>query len=181
MLEIYKKNISFEKDGVQIKVPVETVKNWKVSSEDEIKINISKEQDQISVHFYKNGEEITDISGGSLELPSGYTEKIVLEDDEGNTYRGTKKEEQNITEIKIDKTGDYTMAETSEEGNSEENTGKINQAGESTDFKNQKPSRVKSAALVAGTAFLSILLLYLPGRNEEKLRKGERGESKKRK
>lgn len=181
MLEIYKKNISFEKDGVQIKVPVETVKNWKVSSEDEIKINISKEQDQISVHFYKNGEEITDISGGSLELPSGYTEKIVLEDDEGNTYRGTKKEEQNITEIKIDKTGDYTMAETSEEGNSEENTGKINQAGESTDFKNQKPSRVKSAALVAGTAFLSILLLYIPGRNGEKLRKGERGESKKRK
>ena len=69
----------------------------------------------------------------------------------------------------------------------------MNQAGESRDSSkgeektdgessgNQKPSRVKSAALVAGTAFLSILLLYLPGRNEEKLRKGERGESKKRK
>ena len=27
MLEIYKKNIPFEKDGVQVKVPVEVVKN----------------------------------------------------------------------------------------------------------------------------------------------------------
>ena len=84
MLEIYKKNIPFEKDGVQIKVPVEVVKKWEVSSEDEIKINISKDQDQISVHLYKNGEELTDISGGSLELPSGYTGETVLEDEEGN-------------------------------------------------------------------------------------------------
>lgn len=195
MLEIYKKNIPFEKDGVQVKVPVEVVKKWEVSSEDEIKINISKDQDQISVHLYKNREELTDISGGSLELPSGYTGETVLEDEEGNIYSGTKKEEQNITEIKIDKTGDFTIEETEdpEKESSEKNTGEMNQAGESRDSSkgeektdgessgNRKPSRVKSAALVAGTAFLSILLLYLPGRNEEKLRKGERGESKKRK
>ena len=195
MLEIYKKNIPFEKDGVQIKVPVEVVKKWEVSSEDEIKINISKDQDQISVHFYKNGEELTDISGGSLELPSGYTGETVLEDEEGNIYSGTKKEEQNITEIKIDKTGDFTIEETEdpEKESAEKNTGEMNQAGGSMDSSkgeektdgessgNRKPSRVKSAALVAGTAFLSILLLYIPGRNGEKLRKGERGESKKRK
>ena len=195
MLEIYKKNIPFEKDGVQIKVPVEVVKKWEVSSEDEIKINISKDQDQISVHLYKNGEELTDISGGSLELPSGYTGETVLEDEEGNIYSGTKKEEQNITEIKIDKTGDFTIEETEdpEKESAEKNTGEMNQAGGSMDSSkgeektdgessgNRKPSRVKSAALVAGTAFLSILLLYIPGRNGEKLRKGERGESKKRK
>lgn len=195
MLEIYKKNIPFEKDGVQVKVPVEVVKKWEVSSEDEIKINISKDQDQISVHLYKNREELTDISGGSLELPSGYTGETVLEDEEGNIYSGTKKEEQNITEIKIDKTGDFTIEETEdpEKESSEKNTGEMNQAGESRDSSkgeektdgessgNRKPSRVKSAALVAGTAFLSILLLYIPGRNGEKLRKGERGESKKRK
>ena len=173
MLEIYKKNIPFEKDGVQIKVPVEVVKKWEVSSEDEIKINISKDQDQISVHLYKNGEELTDISGGSLELPSGYTGETVLEDEEGNIYSGTKKEEQNITEIKIDKTGDFTIEETEdpEKESAEKNTGEMNQAGGSMDSSkgeektdgessgNRKPSRVKSAALVAGTAFLSILLL----------------------
>lgn len=94
-------------------------------------------------------------------MPSGYTEKIVLEDDEGNTYRGTKKEEQNITEIKIDKTRDYTMAETSEEGNSEENTGKINQAGESTDFKNQKPSRVKKCSTgCRNCIFVNIVIIF---------------------
>ena len=185
MLEIYKKNIPFEKDGVQIKVPVEVVKKWEVSPEDEIKINISKDQDQISVHFYKNKEEITDIPGGSLEMSSDYTGGTVLEDENGNIYSGTKRTEQNTTEIKINKTGDYTIAEIPEE----ENTGEINQEGKSTDSSEEeektdgdrKPSKVKSAALVAGTVFLSVLFLYIPGRNGEKLRKGERGESKQRK
>ncbi len=105
--------IPFESGGVLVRVPTEVVKDWEVGPEDEVKVDISREDGELSVSISKNGEEITDIPGATVAIPnrSGSGGRTVLTDDQGNTYTGTVNEAQNVAVIPVDKTGEYSIKE----------------------------------------------------------------------
>ena len=73
-----------------------------------MKVDISREDGDLSVSISKNGEEITDIPGATVEIPksSGSGTRTVLTDEEGNSYTGMVNETQNVAVIPVDKTGE---------------------------------------------------------------------------
>ena len=105
--------IPFESGGVLVRVPTKVVKDWEVGPEDEVKVDISREDGDLSVSISKNGEEITDIPGATVEIPksSGSGTRTVLTDEEGNSYTGMVNETQNVAVIPVDKTGEYSIKE----------------------------------------------------------------------
>lgn len=112
--------IPFEKDGVLIKIPSEDVKDWEVGADDEIQVDISKENEKVSIKVSQNGEEITRIPGMTIEVPytSGrYT--TILTDEDGNSYTGTENAVQGVAVIPVDKTGEYTVQQVPEENSQE--------------------------------------------------------------
>lgn len=84
------KTLPFEKEGILIRIPVETVKEWNVKPDDEIRVEIVKKENEVSFNIYKNGNEITDIPGSTIEIPysqSG-TYEVVLEDESEIPMKG---------------------------------------------------------------------------------------------
>ena len=166
------------------------MKDWEVGPEDEVKVDISREDGELSVSISKNGEEITDIPGATVEIPksSGSGTRTVLTDEEGNSYTGMVNETQNVAVIPVDKTGEYSIKEEQSQDASEngEETEKAEIAGEDVEAAQEttgdssqddlRKQHIKTTALVAGIVVLLILLLLLPMRKNRRLRKGDRGE-----
>ena len=114
IIKIGKNKVSFEKDGIVVKIPTEVMEQWEIKADDEIQADIFKEGGQISVGIYKNGEEITNIPGATVEIPYGsYGQnadtQTTLEDEEGNLYTGTVNEEQKVAVIPVEQTGTYKV------------------------------------------------------------------------
>ena len=114
LIKMGKNKVSFEKDGILVQIPVEVMEQWEVKAEDEIQVDIIRENDQVSVGIYKNGEEITDIPGATVEIPYGsYGEdadtQTTLTDEAGNLYTGTVNEEQKVAVIPVEQTGTYQV------------------------------------------------------------------------
>lgn len=194
LIRMGEKQIPFEKDGVLIEVPTETVKDWEIEDQDQIQVDISREGNGISVKISKNGNEITEIPGAVLKVP--YTSEDgepTLTDEDGNTYTGTVEETQKVAVIPIDKTGEYTVEETPEEEVSEEadtetedisqdaeefhSSGEIpTEAQEERKEKDLSAQHKKTASIVGSIVILLILLWRLQMGKGRKLRKGGRGE-----
>lgn len=191
--------IPFEKDGVQVKVPADVAEDWEVGEDDVLQVDISREDGEISVKISKNGEEITDIPGATVEYPysSGGGQGAVLTDEDGNEYTGTVDETQNVAVVPIDKTGEYLIEEKTEEDSSEESqadagedeslddeeflTKGVSQPDQEVTAEKELDDdlafqRKKTAVIIGIIVILLILLWYLPMRRGRKLRKGDRGE-----
>ena len=194
LIRMGEKQIPFEKDGVLIELPTETVKEWEIEDKDQIQVDISREENVISVKISKNGNEITEIPGAVLKVP--YTSEDgepMLTDETGNTYTGTVEETQKVAVIPIERPGEYTVEETPEEEASEEadvktedislDTEEFHSSGEipagaqeKIEKKDLSKQHKKTAAVVGNVAILLILLWRLQIGKGRKLRKGGRGE-----
>ena len=157
-------------------------------------MDISREENVISVKISKNGNEITEIPGAVLKVP--YTSEDgepMLTDETGNTYTGTVEETQKVAVIPIERPGEYTVEETPEEEASEEadvktedislDTEEFHSSGEipagaqeKIEKKDLSKQHKKTAAVVGNVAILLILLWRLQIGKGRKLRKGGRGE-----
>ena len=152
------KQIPFEKDGVLVKIPADVIEDWGVDEDDLVQVDIAREEEEISVTIFKNGEEITDIPGATVELPynSGDGRETVLTDQEGEICQGSVNETQNVAVIPIDKTGSYSVKNQTD--------------------KEMQVQHKKSSIIVEIVAIMLILLWCVSARRGRKLRKGDCGE-----
>ena len=194
------KSLPFEKDGVLIRIPVETVKDWNVKPDDEIRVEIDKKENEVSFNIYKNGNEITNIPGSTVEIPYGQsgTYEVSLEDESGNSYEGTPQNVQNVAVIPVDQTGDYEIKETETTALDEETEAESGETNEETVGKEPETSAAvlvseegasqnsyrkrnqMTALLIGGIILLAAGVPFVLQRRGKKLRKGERGEGEKR-
>ena len=117
-----------------------------------MKVDISREDGELSVSISKNGEEITDIPGATVEIPksSGSGTRTVLTDEEGNSYTGMVNETQNVAVIPVDKTGEYSIKEEQSQDASE-NGEEIEKAlDEETDTEEETADDSYETAEIAG-------------------------------
>lgn len=187
------KEIPFEKNGVLVEVPTDVLKNWNVKEDDQLQVDISREDNEITIKIFKNGDEITDIPGATVEIP--YTDnnsQTVLTDEEGNAYTGTINKIQNVAVIPIEKTGEYTVEEKPEEQSEEEQDEQPEE--ESEEQSEEKEEQIeeeqqgepaqeehkKTAAIAWIIVIMLILLWYLPTKKGSTLRKGDRSEGEQR-
>lgn len=108
----------FEKQGISVSVPEETINTWQIGENDEIQIWIEKVSDAaFSLRIFVRGEEVTEIPGTVVEFPFSIfdggqsPETVVAEDAEGNTCTVSYMEEQKILHVEIEKTGDFFLAD----------------------------------------------------------------------
>lgn len=186
MISTQVEKIPFESGGVLVRIPTDVVKDWEVGPEDEVKVDISREDGELSISISKNGEEISDIPGATVEIPysSGSGVNTVLTDDEGDSYTGMVNETQNAVVIPVEKTGQYSIEEEplSEEPSEEETEEKTTEE-EATEGKATEGEAIEEKG--TGDSFkggsyviviLLILLLLLPIGKSRRLRRGDRGE-----
>ena len=108
----------FEKQGISVSVPEETINTWQIGENDEIQVWIEKVSDAaFSLRIFVRGEEVTEIPGTVVEFPFSIfdgvqsPETVVAEDAEGNTCTVSYMEEQKILHVEIEKTGDFFLAD----------------------------------------------------------------------
>lgn len=144
--------IPFESGGVLVRVPTKVVKDWEVGPEDEVKVDISREDGELSVSISKNGEEITDIPGATVEIPksSGSGTRTVLTDKEGNSYTGMVNETQNVAVIPVDKTGEYSIKEEQSQDASEDGEETEEALDEETETEEETADDSYETAEIAG-------------------------------
>ena len=183
------KEIPFEKNGVLVEVPTDVLKNWNVKEDDQLQVDISREDNEITIKIFKNGDEITDIPGATVEIP--YTEndsQTVLTDEEGNAYTGTVNKIQSVAVIPIEKTGEYMVKEEpeekseeqSEDQSEEQSEEKEEQIEEKKQGEQAQEEHKKTSAIAGIIVIMLILLWYLPTKKGSTLRKGDRSEGEQR-
>ena len=183
------KEIPFEKNGVLVEVPTDVLKNWNVKEDDQLQVDISRKDNEITIKIFKNGDEITDIPGATVEIP--YTEndsQTVLTDEEGNAYTGTVNKIQSVAVIPIEKTGEYMVKEEpeekseeqSEDQSEEQSEEKEEQIEEKKQGEQAQEEHKKTSAIAGIIVIMLILLWYLPTKKGGTLRKGDRSEGKQR-
>ena len=108
----------FEKQGISVSVPEETINTWQIGENDEIQVWIEKVSDAaFSLRIFVRGEEVIEIPGTVVEFPFSIfdgvqsPETVVAEDAEGNTCTVSYMEEQKILHVEIEKTGDFFLAD----------------------------------------------------------------------
>ena len=108
----------FEKQGISVSVPEETINTWQIGENDEIQVWIEKVSDAaFSLRIFVRGEEAIEIPGTVVEFPFSIfdgvqsPETVVAEDAEGNTCTVSYMEEQKILHVEIEKTGDFFLAD----------------------------------------------------------------------
>nr|WP_294664011.1 hypothetical protein [uncultured Blautia sp.] len=183
------KEIPFEKNGVLVEMPMDVLKNWNVKEDDLLQVDISREDNEITIKIFKNGDEITDIPGATVEIP--YTEndsQTVLTDEEGNAYTGTVNKIQSVAVIPIEKTGEYMVKEEPEEKSEEQSEDQSEEQSEEKEEQieekkqgEQAQEEHKKTSAIAGIIVIMLMLLwYLPTKKGGTLRKGDRSEGKQR-
>ena len=119
-------NAKFEKEGISVTLSPDTVRGWKVGSDDEIQIRIEKTSESaFSLRIFVRGEEVTEIPGTVVEFLASVfdgiqsPETVKIEDVLGNQYAVIYQEKQKILRVDISRTGDYFLIDgTSDEGQS---------------------------------------------------------------
>ena len=163
-------------------------------------MEIVKKENEVSFNIYKNGNEITDIPGSTIEIPysqSG-TYEVALEDESGNSHEGTLQDTQKVAVIPVDQTGDYEIKETETavlDGETEAESGETKEEAVEKEPETQSGTRAPeedasqdsyrkrnqmTALLLGGIILLAAGVPLVSQRHSRKLRKGERSEGEKR-